>query len=312
MSISASTKVGYLGPAGTFTEQALLSQGDLAGAQRTPVGSIPDTLHALVSGELDLAFVPIENGIEGAVNVTQDTLTFDIDVIIQREIVLDIQFNLLALPGTSLDEVHTVLSYPVALAQCRRFLRERLPDATVDIAASTADAARRIGEGQLAGVAAISSPLAAALYGLEPVAEAVEDHAGNQTRFLLLAREGVAPPSGHDKTSVVVFQRANQPGSLLAILQEFAARSINLTRLESRPTRQGLGNYCFVLDMEGHIDSELVGDCLRELKMTQGDVKFLGSYPAAGANGDQARRDSDANWRSSNDWLATVRSNIRG
>lgn len=311
MSISSSTKVGYLGPRGTFTEQALLSQPDLAAAEHHPIGSIPDALHALVSGAADLAFVPIENGIEGAVNVTQDTLTFDIDVIIQREIVLDIQFNLLALPGSSLDEIHTVLSYPVALAQCRRFLRERLPDATVDVAGSTADAARRIGEGQLRGVAAISSPLAADLYSLEPVAEAVEDHTGNQTRFLLLAREGIAPATGHDKTSVVVYQRANQPGSLLAILQEFAARSINLMRLESRPTRQGLGDYCFVLDMEGHVESELVGDCLRELKMTQGDVKFLGSYPAAGAKGDQARRDSDANWQSANDWLASVRNDIQ-
>ena len=122
----------------------------------------------------------------------------------------------------------------------------------------------------------ISNPLATELYGLEAVAEAVEDHTGNQTRFLLLAREGVPAPTGHDKTSVVVFQRANEPGSLLAILNEFAARNIDLSRLESRPTRRVLGDYCFLLDFEGHIGDEVVADCLRDLKMKQGDIKFLG------------------------------------
>ena len=243
-------------------------------------------------------------------NVTQDALAFDLDLRIQREVVLDVQLNLLALPGTQLADIHTVVSFPVAVAQCRSFLREHIPDAEIQAATSTAEAARQVGEQRLEGVATISNPLAAELYGLEAIAEAVEDHTGNQTRFLLLAREGVPGPTGHDKTSVVVFQRANEPGSLLAILHEFAARNIDLSRLESRPTRRVLGDYCFLLDFEGHIGDEVVADCLRDLKMKQGDIKFLGSYPAAGHEGEQVRRENDANWRDAADWVQQLRDQI--
>ena len=306
----AATRVGFMGPHGTFTEQALLSQPDLAAADTRPFDSIPDVLNGLVTGEVDLGFVPIENAIEGAVNVTQDALAFDLDLRIQREVVLDVQLNLLALPGTQLADIHTVVSFPVAVAQCRSFLREHIPDAEIQAATSTAEAARQVGEQRLEGVATISNPLAAELYGLEAIAEAVEDHTGNQTRFLLLAREGVPGPTGHDKTSVVVFQRANEPGSLLAILHEFAARNIDLSRLESRPTRRVLGDYCFLLDFEGHIGDEVVADCLRDLKMKQGDIKFLGSYPAAGHEGEQVRRENDANWRDAADWVQQLRDQI--
>ena len=308
--VPAATRVGFMGPHGTFTEQALLSQPDLAAADTRPFDSIPDVLNGLVTGEVDLGFVPIENAIEGAVNVTQDALAFDLDLRIQREVVLDVQLNLLALPGTQLADIHTVVSFPVAVAQCRSFLREHIPDAEIQAATSTAEAARQVGEQRLEGVATISNPLAAELYGLEAIAEAVEDHTGNQTRFLLLAREGVPGPTGHDKTSVVVFQRANEPGSLLAILHEFAARNIDLSRLESRPTRRVLGDYCFLLDFEGHIGDEVVADCLRDLKMKQGDIKFLGSYPAAGHEGEQVRRENDANWRDAAEWVQQLRNQI--
>ena len=308
--VPAATRIGFMGPHGTFTEQALLGQPDLAVADTRPFDSIPDVLNGLVIGDVDLGFVPIENAIEGAVNVTQDTLAFDLDVRIQREVVLDVQLNLLALPGTQLTDIHTVMSFPVAVAQCRSFLREQLPDAEIQAATSTAEAARQVSEQRLEGVATISNPLAAELYGLEAVAEAVEDHTGNQTRFLLLAREGVPAPTGHDKTSVVVFQRANEPGSLLAILNEFAARNIDLSRLESRPTRRVLGDYCFLLDFEGHVGDEVVADCLRDLKMKQGDIKFLGSYPAAGHEGEQVRRDSNANWRNAASWVEELRDEI--
>ena len=308
--VPAATRVGFMGPHGTFTEQALLSQPDLAAADTRPFDSIPDVLNGLVTGEVDLGFVPIENAIEGAVNVTQDALAFDLDLRIQREVVLDVQLNLLALPGTQLADIHTVVSFPVAVAQYRSFLREHIPDAEIQAATSTAEAARQVGEQRLEGVATISNPLAAELYGLEAIAEAVEDHTGNQTRFLLLAREGVPGPTGHDKTSVVVFQRANEPGSLLAILHEFAARNIDLSRLESRPTRRVLGDYCFLLDFEGHIGDEVVADCLRDLKMKQGDIKFLGSYPAAGHEGEQVRRENDANWRDAADWVQQLRDQI--
>ncbi|MEE2805716.1 MAG: prephenate dehydratase domain-containing protein, partial [Actinomycetota bacterium] len=189
--VPPATRVGFMGPNGTFTEQALLTQPDLAAADVQPFDSIPDVLNALITEAVDLGFVPIENGIEGAVNVTQDALAFDLDLRIQREVVLDVQLNLLALPGTQLEDIHTVVSFPVAVAQCRAFLRETLPAAEIQAATSTAEAARQVGGQQLAGVATISNPLAAELYGLETVAEAIEDHVGNQTRFLLLAREGV-------------------------------------------------------------------------------------------------------------------------
>lgn len=299
-----------MGPSGTFTEQALLTQPDLAAADKRAIGSIPDVLNALVVGEVDRGFVPIENAIEGAVNVTQDALAFDLDLLIQREVILDVQLDLLAAPGTSLADVTTVISFPVAVAQCRGFLRAELPEAQVDVATSTADAARLVSEGE-AGMAAIANPLAARLYGLEPVAEAIEDHKGNQTRFLLLAREGVPAPTGHDKTSVVVYQRANEPGSLVTILHEFAARDIDLSRLESRPTRQGLGDYCFLFEFEGHIGDEVVSDCLRDLKMKQGDVKFLGSYPAAGQADADRRLDSNQRWQDADAWMRDLRSQIR-
>jgi prephenate dehydratase len=127
---------------------------------------------------------------------------------------------------------------------------------------------------------------------------------------LLLGRNGIPAPTGNDKSSVVVFQQANQPGSLLAILHEFAARNIDITRLESRPTRRELGDYCFLLDFEGHISDEVVADCLRELKMKQGNVKFLGSYPAYGSAGSQTVRDANANWSQAQEWIESLRNQM--
>ena len=131
----------------------------------------------------------------------------------------------------------------------------------------------------------------------------IEDHPENETRFGVVARDTIPAPTGHDKTSIVVFQKADEPGSLLAILQEFAARAINLTNLHSRPTKRGLGDYCFLIDLEGHVADELVADCLRDLKSKQADVKFLGSYPAAGAHGETRRRDAEAAWRRADEWV---------
>ncbi len=144
------------------------------------------------------------------------------------------------------------------------------------------------------------------------LARDIADHDGNQTRFVVVARDGIPPPTGHDKTTVVVYQRANEPGSLISILQEFAARRINLSRLESRPTSAGgLGDYCFVIDADGHVADELLADTLRELHAKQGGVKFLGSYPAAGVHAHSAREHADARWRQADDWLAALRSRIR-
>ena len=308
----ASTRLAYLGPEGTFTEHALLSQPDLAEMDLMPLESIPGVLAATSGGTADMGFAAIENSIEGSVNVTLDTLAFETDLLIQREVVLDVELNLLARPGVGLHDIDTVLSYPVALAQCRNFLARELPKAQTQASKSSAGAALTIAENDVPRSAAIGTALAAKVHGLDVLATHIEDHPENQTRFVLVAPERVPAQTGHDKTSIVVFQRADVPGSLLSILQEFAARAINLTRLESRPTKKALGDYCFIIDLEGHVDDEVVADCLRELRSKQKDVKFLGSYPAAGDHLESARRDTDAGWRRADEWIANIRNLVQG
>lgn len=304
-------RVGYLGPEGTFTEQALLTQPDLIAGTTIPLPSIPDVLLATERGDIDLGFAAIENSIEGSVNVTLDLLAFETDLLIQREVVISVQLNLLARPGTALDDITTVVSFPHAAAQCRRFLGEHLPGVAVQAATSTAQAAKALAESGDAHTAAIGTALAAKVYGLEILAGDIEDHPENETRFVVVARDGIPAATGHDKTSIVVFQRADVPGSLLGILQEFSARAINLSKLESRPTKRGLGDYCFLIDLEGHVADELVADCLRDLKSKQADVKFLGSYPAAGEHGESVRRDAEVAWRQADEWLTALRGQVR-
>jgi prephenate dehydratase len=175
---------------------------------------------------------------------------------------------------------------------------------------STSEAAQQLADTGDPHGAAIGTARAAELYGLDVLADRIEDHPDNATRFVVVAPKGIPAPTGHDKTSIVVFQRADAPGSLLAILQEFAARNINLTRLESRPAKTGLGDYCFMIDLEGHLDDELVADALRTLKSKQADVKFLGSYPAAGEHGPAVRRDVHEAWRRADEWIAELRGEI--
>lgn len=304
-------RIGFLGPEGTFTEQALLSQADLAPHDLVALPSITDVLLGVESGEVDLGFVAIENSIEGAVTATVDVLAFETKLLIQREVVMSVQMNLLAPPGVGMGDVRRVVSIPVATAQCRAFLQRELPGVDTIAAASTAEAARLVaGEEQDGHTAAIAPAVAAKLYGLDVLATDIEDHPDNATRFVVVARSGIPAPTGHDKTSIVVFQRTDRPGSLLAILQEFAARAINLTKLESRPTKKGLGNYCFVIDLDGHIRDEVVADCLRELKSKVEDVKFLGSYPAAGEQGPARRRDADLRRRQASEWVEGLRRQI--
>jgi prephenate dehydratase len=301
-------RIGFLGPEGTFTEQALLSQTDLAAQPLVALPSIPDVLRAVETGEVDLGFVGIENSIEGAVTVTVDALAFETDLLIQREVVMGVQMNLLARSGVGLPDVRRVLSIPVASAQCRSFLQRELPGSSLVATSSTAEAAMLVAGAEHDGhTAAIAPAVAAKVYGLDVLASEIEDHADNATRFVVVSRAGIPAPTGHDKTSVVVFQRTDRPGSLLTILQEFAARSINLTKLESRPTKKGLGHYCFLIDLEGHIGDELVADCLRDLKSKVEDVKFLGSYPAAGEHGPARRREAEASWRDASEWVERLR-----
>lgn len=304
------TSIAFLGPVGTFTEEALLGQPDYAAAALEARSSITEVLEAVAGGEADLGFVPMENAIDGTVRDTLDALVFDFDLLIQREIVLDIHLHLMARPGARLAEIRRVLSIPVAVAQCRKYLSGQLPGVEALATNSTADAARQLGEHAEPGSAAIAPRLAAQLYGLSILVEDVEDYPGNQTRFVSVARAGVPPPTGHDRTSIVCFQRADRPGSLHGILGQFAARDINLTKLESRPTKRGLGDYCFVIDLDGHLADEVVADCLRALHAELASVKFLGSYAAAGPQaGDRRRRAGDA-WREADGWISALRSQI--
>ncbi len=306
------TRVGFFGPFGTFTQQALLSQPDLLEAEHVAYRTVPDVLDAVESGDIDVGVVPIENSIEGMVNFTQDALAFDHDLLITREIVIDIEHCLLALPGVALDDIDAVHSIPVATAQCHRYLREQLPDAEIRGAYSTADAAQQVSEAGDAHLAAIGPRVAAEVYGLEVVAADIADHDGNQTRFVLVARNGVPAPTGNDKTALVIYQRADEPGSLVSILQEFTARRINLSNLTSRPTKNGgLGDYCFIVYAESHVADELLADTMRALHAKQGGVKFLGSYPASGKHADSAREHADARWREADDWVAGIRASIR-
>jgi prephenate dehydratase len=304
------TTVAYFGPAATFTQEALLTQPDLAAADLRPLPTITAVLEEVAAGQVDVGFIPIENAIEGTVSASIDGLIFDVDLYIQREVVMDIHLHLMAMPGVRLSDVARVASYPHALAQCQKFLARELPGVAQEAANSTADAARRLGESGAPDAAAISPRLAAERYGLVILAEDVEDHPENQTRFVAVGRGHVPPPSGHDKTSIVCFQQADHPGSLHGILGQFAARNINLTKLESRPTKQGLGDYCFVIDLSGHVDDEVIGDCLRTLHAGLADLKFLGSYPAAGAQGDDKRREAGVAWRAADAWLAGLRGAI--
>lgn len=305
-------RIAFLGPEGTFSEQALLSQPDYAAMDLVPYRSIPDVLRAVTSGDVDTGFVPIENAIEGSVNITLDALIFDHDLLMQREVVIPVVMCLLAPPGVGTDDIERLVSIPVATAQCRGYLTEHLPDIEELFANSTAQAARTVAEEADGRTAAIGTALAAKVNGLELLAEDIEDHPENSTRFVALSRRGIPAPTGHDKTSVVVFQKADAPGSLLTILQEFAARGINLTRLESRPTKRGLGDYCFIIDLEGHVGDELVADALRDLKSKNEDVLFLGSYAAAGDHGDEVRRHAETAWRDAHEWVEELRREIGG
>ncbi len=303
-------KTGYLGPRGTFAEEALLSQPDLAAGEAVPLRTVPEVITAVDAGDVDLGLVPLENSIEGTVTVTLDTLAFDTDLLVQREVDLPVSLHLCAKPGTDIAAITTVVSHPNPLGQSRGWLATKLPTAELVVTNSTAEAARQVAESDRTDLASISNAGGARLHGLEILASEIEDHPDSQTRFVLVGR-GVPAPTGHDKTSIVCFQREDRPGSLLAILQEFAARAINLTKLESRPIKRGLGEYCFFIDFRGHIADEVVADCLKNLAANQAEVKFLGSYPVAGEEGPELRRAASEAWISASGWIDGLRAQVR-
>ena len=274
------SSIGYLGPRGTFTGEAL--EKHLAGEfeKLVPYATVREVLLAVQSGEVTSGIVPIENSIEGSVNVTIDTLAFETELLIEREVVHEIRHFLVARPGIGPGALAGIISHPHATAQCRRYLAEQFGGVPVTAANSTAEAAQMVSRSD-EPLAAVATELAAGIYGLEILARDIEDHPHNETRFIVVGT-GRQPRTGRDKTSMVCFIHENRPGSLLEILTEFASRGINLTKIESRPTRKALGEYCFFIDVVGHTGDAAVGEAIRTLADTLLELKLLGSYPAWG------------------------------
>jgi prephenate dehydratase len=310
--VSPQATIGFLGPSGTFTEEALLSEPGLAAAGRVALPSFVHVLAGVADGTVDYGFVALENSIEGTVSIALDQLVFERELIIVGEVVLPVTQNLLGVPGTAVGAVKRVVSFPHATGQCRSWLTAHLPNVQEVAATSTAEAVRQVGEDRDPETAAIGTALAGKLYGLEVIASGIEDNADNSTRFVLVTRpeKGIPAPTGHDKTSIVCFQSSDHPGSLHGILGQFSARDLNLVKLESRPTKKGLGEYCFIIDFEGHLSDEVVADCLRDLHAGLRDLKFLGSYPAAGEHGAERRRHADKAWRAADRWIHGLRSTV--
>ena len=307
----ARPRIGFLGPPGTFGEEALLTQEDYAAADIQPFPSHAEIINAVERGDLDLGFLGFENSIEGSVRSVLDHLIFETELLIQREVVLPITQNVLAPPGLTLADVRRIVSFPDAMEQCREYFAATLPDVELVAANSTAEAVQLVAAERPASTAALGTALAGRLYGLDVLAAGVEDHPDNSTRFVSVASSGIPAPTGHDKTSIVLFQGADRPGNLHLISAQFAARDVNLTKFESRPTKKSLGDYCFIIDFAGHVADEVVADCLRTLRADIGDVKFLGSYPAAGQQSEEIRREAEASWKAADDWLAGIREQVR-
>lgn len=285
------TRISYLGPAGTFSEAALLAlihAGLVPGDEHrtVPIDSTPGALDAVRDGTADYACVPIENSIEGGVTPTLDGLASGSPLQIFAENALDVAFSVVIAPGRAVADVRTVAAHPVAGAQVRRWLAEHLPAAQVLPANSNAAAAQQVCDGEVD--AAVSTALAAQQRGLVTLAEGVVDEPNARTRFVLVGSPAPPPaPTGADRTSVVL-RLDNAPGALAAALTEFGSRGIDLTRIESSPTRTGLGTYLFFLDCVGHIDDEVVADALQALRRTCADVRYLGSWPAGPAGAEAA------------------------
>jgi prephenate dehydratase len=272
-------RIGSPGPPGTFSEEAV-SRCDLArGEEPIPFPSFADAYDALHAGRVEGALLPIENSIEGTVNPVLDLLVQRPGPRIRREILLPVQQHLLARPGVTIADVTRVLSHPQPFGQCSRFLREKLPGVALEATNSTADAARKVAGG-LPGAAALGSRAAAERYGLEFLAEGVQDSDENVTRFVLLAAEDEAP-TGADRTSIAFTLDRDRPGGLHEVLGELARRGINLSKIESRPTKRLIGHYVFFLDFEGHRLDSAGAEALAGVRAIVHSLHLFGSYPRA-------------------------------
>lgn len=306
--MSVATRIAYLGPAGTFTEMAakqLRSSGEL---ELIPTASVAEALDFVLADKAERAVVPIENSIEGGVSATSDALAQFAGVQIYGEYLVPVSFDLMAKPGTSLTDVSAVLTHPVAYAQCRGWLAEMIPAHSHVPAASTAAAAKALADGAAVD-AVIAATGAAELYGLEILASDIGENKQAQTRFVEVGLQGMpSPKTGSDKTSVIVELPQDKPGGLLEMLEQFAARGVNLSRIESRPIGDGFGRYRFNIDAEGHIEDEAIAEALMGLHRFSPSVIYLGSYPRADRTESvHMGNNNDVAYTSAKSWLDSLR-----
>ena len=268
-------KIGYLGPAGTFTEEAALLYDD--SAQLIPFPSIPAVATAVVSGMVDEGVVAIENSIEGSVTDTLDLLIRESNLAIRQEIVLPIRHYLLAKPGTTAEKIKVIYSHPQALAQCRGFLERCFPKARMEGALSTAAGVQEVKKGD-GVVAAVATRRAADIYQVEVLARDIQETSTNVTRFVVLSSAD-HEPTGLDRTSLCFSFASDKPGLLVEVLGEFARRNINLAKIESRPSKESLGQYIFLVDLDGHRKQSPVKDALETVERVTSRLHIFGSYP---------------------------------
>lgn len=275
-------KVGYLGPEGTFSEEAGKAYAKKLNSKISmiPFSTFHDVLSAVDKREIDEAIVPLENSIEGTISTVVDMLAREVDLKINQEIVLTVYSYLLAKKGVKLKDITDVISHPQPIEQCKDYLTKHLKKARLHLAYSTSQAARQVAELPGPQVYAAIAPLAAAkMYGLNVVAKKISAK-DNQTRFAVIAKRDHAR-TGHDKTSIVFTLQKDRPGGLHDVLAVFAVKNINLTKIESRPSKKALGDYYFFIDLQGHRDDKEVAQALKEIKFQVATFKLLGSYPAA-------------------------------
>lgn len=302
--------IGYLGPEGTFSQAALVQLLE-ATNDTSPIsafGSVTSALQAVRDGRASAALVPIENSVEGSVPATLDEMASGTPLMISAETTLPVQFHLWVRPGTAVRDIKRVTTHPHAQAQCRNWLHAHLPQAEVVPAMSTAAAAASVAGEQMFD-AAIAAPWAGRPLGLHTAAESIADNPDAMTRFILVRLHGRPPaPTGADKTTLVLFMRQDHPGALLEILTEFSVRGVNLTRIESRPTKKAMGDYFFTVDCEGHVDDSRVGEALAGLHRLCADVRFLGSYARHDGKAPVIRAGTtNADFAESGAWLRHVR-----
>ncbi|MFF5208550.1 prephenate dehydratase [Streptosporangium sp. NPDC000396] len=300
-------KLAYLGPEGTFTEEALRILAPQA--ERMPSANISAALEAARRGEADGAVVPLENSLEGAITTTLDEFAWGEPLLITAELLLPVEFSLLARSDTRIGDIKRVFTHPAAITQCRNFIAREMPDAVVVAAPSTAAAAQEVALPGSPYDAAIAARIAGENYGLVELATKIGDRSDTVTRFVRVSRPGPLPePTGSDRTSLVAFLNDDHPGALLEMLTEFSMRGVNLSRIESRPTGDGIGRYFFHFDIEGHVADARVGEAISGLHRICADVRFLGSYPRADGLSPQVKRGTaDGDFSEAMDWLSRIR-----